>query len=423
MSLIICDFDLHSPPEVCSCPLHSLLVVLPESLSHLILSCSIPLLCFPPQHEAARRLTGDWANLTTQGTLSRRLVDVLWQAHSPDRRGALLQLMIRFGLAAAKGHNNYLIPALLPEMPATNTMMIPCALECFLSVSIAAVNAPSPSPPPGSAVLPTPSTTPSPSAASAGAAAPGDCVGALEAIGGSGFLPSGMFGRFLAHCVRWSGSTTIGFTPTLWKNAAVLAFGDTLFTLTELPKVNSIRVGLPSNTNPEPVLERVRDLLKGVMADHYDQLCHTVLVPVPDSAVIGPTVLTPATVQSSPPTPTTTTTPTTVNPRTRLSGSTTTTAGGGGGTAANLPITPGTVEGQLVVDLDAVREVMAREEGLWVGTIHIPHSSVYALFCHWLPSMGLRPAYDLFFSYRWVNAVPAFHHHLTPSIPHDTLSY
>ena len=241
------------------------------------------------QHDAARKLTGDWIALTREGTLTRELVDVLWKAHSPDRRLALLQLMIRFGLAAPQGHGRYLIPSLLKkrsESAALSLIGSPVGgaavgddhVECFLFFRV---------------------TMARDHGGPASAAAASASVGAtLEGIGASGFLPSGMFSRFLAHCVRWSASTTTGFTPSLSGQDAVLVFGDTLFSLHEMPAANSIRVVVRS-TNPLPVVERLQQLAIKVMDECYEYLTHSVLLPIPDPA-LPPSVVPAVTSASSP---------------------------------------------------------------------------------------------------------------------------
>ena len=119
-----------------------------------------------------------------------------------------------------------------------------------------------------------------------------------------------------------------------------------MFVLTEMGESNSIRVRLAQTTNPTAVVERVREMVVGVIGEYYEHLSHTVLVPTGQYDGTG---------------------------------------------------------GMVVVDLGTVMDVMDAGEGMWVGSAHVPHSSLGSLFRHWLPPMGLLPAYDLFFSYRWVS--------------------
>ena len=173
------------------------------------------------------------------------------------------------------------------------------------------------------------------------------------------FLPSGLFVRLMGKCVMWSestsssGNSTGGFRPELSKREAVLVFGADMFTMTELPKANAIRVRLAEkSTNPAPVVERLQGLIDLVLAECFPNLECSLLVPFHHASPSGETP--------------------SVNPA------------------------------RPMLDLDVVVQSLADNAPVWVGKKSVSPPLLRELCKLWLPPMGLLEAYDIFLSYRWV---------------------
>ena len=96
-----------------------------------------------------------------------------------------------------------------------------------------------------------------------------------------GFLPEDVYNRLCAELVSWSLHTAVGFEPSLSRTHAHVAFAQHRLLLSRGGEGQpSVAVTLLSGGSPAPVLERLRLLLRGVLAA-CPQLKSLVLLPLP----------------------------------------------------------------------------------------------------------------------------------------------
>eukprot|EP00300_Choanocystis_sp_HF-7_P014048 c18549_g1_i1.p1 GENE.c18549_g1_i1~~c18549_g1_i1.p1 ORF type:complete len:999 (+),score=240.54 c18549_g1_i1:66-2999(+) len=162
-----------------------------------------------------------------------------------------------------------------------------------------------------------------------------------------GFLPTGLFVRLLGKSVGWSQSTTMqgtSFPSRLSRTRAVLAFGGDVFMMHEDADHNAVVVSM-EHRNPTLVLERIEAMLSEVISECFPNLEYDVMLPLPDF--------------------------------------------------------DGNDEDLTLLSLSAVRASIVAKASLWAGARQMTHHHLLATFEPWLPPTGLRPAYDIFVSYRW----------------------
>jgi len=80
-------------------------------------------------------------------------------------------------------------------------------------------------------------------------------------IEGDGFCPTGLYERLLGKTISWAQMSSQSCdTSTVYKDIAVLAFGDRFFRLVYLPTMNAMRVDV-QGSNPLVVVQKLGELL------------------------------------------------------------------------------------------------------------------------------------------------------------------
>ena len=221
-------------------------------------------------HErVARDLPDQYRLLTQEATLDTELGEALWRDYDPHVRGQITLMMVHLGLAVHLRSGQYLIPALLPPESSQSSQQTPhdhhdsvrIRRSCLFHFRIRTGRV-----------------------EGAGARVGGQACGLLvERDLYGGFMPDGLFARVVAKCVGWSESTYLAqgrgqFKPTLTKRWVRLTFGCHEFSLTELPEFNSIQVQV--TLTQACVISRLKDLIKEVIDECFDDLICKLLVPV-----------------------------------------------------------------------------------------------------------------------------------------------
>ncbi len=313
-------------------------------------------------------------------------------------RRALLQPMVKFGLAAELMHGQgYLVPALLKFAPTSGGAgtMLPIgeggAVTCMLHITLvrtattssnsrnneqASAGAPA-TPASASTASATadaadaPSTAPAtslllPSPAFAVAAGHATALPAKQSLTTAdlstlGLLPPGLFPRLIAKCVVRSQSSAAAQHPQLSKTRAVIELAGDLVCLTEPRLLNAIQVEAGA-VDPDKVLDTLRTLLDEVISEVYGALQFTVW----------------ATLRSS-------STTLSATPR-----------------AASPPAAPSaafsadsSAEPSIVCSLSHIMDAVTHSRSLRLANFkQVDHVQLAA--CG-----GLRASYDVFVSYRW----------------------
>jgi len=219
------------------------------------------------EHKAAARWNPDeWEALTETGVLQKPLLEKLW-ASCYSEANVLLSLMVKYGLIVplqplpSEGEQiaQFVVPALLPLAPAGflgdrskwgDKVSLPCT--CYMVFSMKT----------GLKKMNTLTQ---------------------KDLSTGGFMPSGLFERVLGKCISWcqvvAKSGYIRLQEfTLYKDSAVLCFGNQVFRLISLPRLNCIRVDV-EGANPLPVTNRIMQVANEVIKECMRSLHAFVALP------------------------------------------------------------------------------------------------------------------------------------------------
>jgi hypothetical protein len=179
-----------------------------------------------------------------------------------------------------------------------------------------------------------------------------------------GFLPSGLFERFLGKCILWAQKTSVGGVVNLdqfgiFHNMAILSFGSQYFRLVPLPHLNCMRIDVCS-ANPYIVVRRLLDLLKDATSECMSNLTFMTALPFNDSDA-------------------------------------------GASIASSIAdFERGDASTSKLLSVSSVRHAYMKKEGIKkTGMQIMSHKATLEHYESWLPISRAMSAYDVFLSYRW----------------------
>ena len=208
-----------------------------------------------PIHDKARRFfKDDFDDMVGKGLVSSRLLDLLLE-DSGSNREYVIKMMLKYGLITrllqrrnGSFEISYLVPSLLPDMALPSTNISDMAFE-----------------------WPADSYRTFYFGFSASEYLEKQGVFSWSDLRGRGYLPIGLFERLICKTVNHS-QLTLDFESTdfnmfsIYKNVALLSYGNQQFQLRNLSELNCIRVDVKGR-NPIAIYRRLRDQLKSVIEE------------------------------------------------------------------------------------------------------------------------------------------------------------
>ena len=208
-----------------------------------------------------------WNDLTNRGILAKSLLHALWldRLSELDR---LVSLMTQYGLVVPlvssnelnqQNEKHYLIPSLLPQCKDINLNNTDGkwgdevdTYSCYFFFTL---------------------TT----------GLENKVILDKEDLIDNGFCPSGLYERVLGKIITWAQSTSKDgrWDPdsvALYKMVSILSFGSRFFRITNVPRLNSLRIDI-QGSNPLLIVQIIHDLIKEVMSECMKGLSELVLLP------------------------------------------------------------------------------------------------------------------------------------------------